>query len=70
MSFSSEPSTHGESPDDGDPVARNRGAPTRTTPGRTPVGADVTQRLWRITGAILLAATLILVAVVVLGRGS
>lgn len=53
---------------DDDPVARNRATPARTTPGRTPVGADVTNRLRRITGAALLVATLVLVAVVVAER--
>lgn len=46
-------------------VDRNRSAPRRTTPDRTPVGADVTNRLRRITGAVLLVATLVLAAVVV-----
>lgn len=51
-----------------DPVARNRTTPARATPGRTPVGADVTNRLRRITGAVLAIATLILVAVLVVER--
>lgn len=56
--------------DDDDPVARNRAAPARTTPGRTPVGADVTNRLRRITAAALFVATLVLVAVLVAERAA
>lgn len=37
-------------------------------PNRSPVGADVTNALRRITGAVLLIATLVLVVVVVAGR--
>lgn len=59
---------HGEPAPDDDPVARNRDAPLRSTPGRTPVGANVTHQLRRITEAALLVATLILVAVLVVDR--
>jgi hypothetical protein len=56
----------GEHPDD--PVARNRAANPRTTPGRTPVGNEITNRLRRVTGAALAIATLVLVAALLLGR--
>lgn len=62
-----EPSRDDEDPGDDDAVARNRASPARTTPGRAPLGADVTKRLRRITGAVLLIATLVFVAVVILG---
>jgi len=62
------PGRSGESSDEDDPVTRNRAAPARATPDRAPVGADVTTRLRRITGAALLIATLVLAAVVVVGR--
>lgn len=68
--MTAEPSRDGETPDEEDPVARNRATPARATPGRTPVGADVTNRLRRITGAVLLIATLVLVAAIVLPRVS
>lgn len=58
-----------DGPDD-DPVARNRAVPPRTTPDRTPVGAEVTNRLRRITGAALLIATLVLVAAVIAERAT
>lgn len=63
-----DPSRDAESPDEDDPVARNRATPARTSPGRTPVGADVTNRLRRVTGAVLLIATLVLVAAIVMQR--
>lgn len=62
------PGRNGEGPEEDDPVTRNRAAPARATPDRTPVGADVTTRLRRITGAALLIATLVLAAALVLGR--
>lgn len=52
----------------GDPVEHDRALPPRTTPGRPAVGAAVTNRLRRITGAALLIATLVLVAAVVAER--
>lgn len=68
--MSTEPSRDGETPDEDDPVGRNRAAPPRASPGRAPVGADVTNRLRRITGSVLLIATLVLVAAIVLQRVS
>lgn len=68
--MSTEPSRDGETPDGDDPVGRNRSTPPRATPGRNPVGADVTNRLRRITGSVLLIATLVLVAAIVLQRVS
>lgn len=51
-----------------DAVARNRAAPARSTPGRTPVGAEVTNRLRRLTVAVLLIATAVLVAALLAAR--
>ncbi|MEX2619472.1 MAG: hypothetical protein WD250_04565 [Egibacteraceae bacterium] len=53
-----------------DPVERNRATPARTTPNRPAVGAAVTNRLRRITGAALLIATLVLVAAIIAERAS
>ena len=47
-------------------VARNRTASRRRTPGRTPVGQDVTRVLVVVTGAALALATLVLVLVALL----
>lgn len=64
--MSSEPARDGDPGDD--PVARNRATPRRQVPGRRPVGVDVTNQLRRITGAVLLVATLVLLAVLVIER--
>lgn len=61
-----DPSNDGNEADEA--VARNRSTPARSTPGRTAVGADVTNRLRRITGAALLVATLVLVAAILAAR--
>lgn len=53
-----------------DPVARNRATPARTTPNRPAVGAAVTNRLRRITGAALLIATVVLVAAIIAERAA
>lgn len=55
-------------PDAEDPVERNRATPRGTSPDRPAVGAEVTNRLRRITGAALLVATLVLVAAIVAQR--
>lgn len=46
-----------------DPVARNRSTPRRTVPGRAPLGAAVTLRVALATGAVILLATVVLLAV-------
>jgi len=51
-----------------DPVARNRATPRRGNHGRTELGQGVTRGLWTLTAAVLAAATLVLIAVLILGR--
>lgn len=49
-------------------VTRDRSPPPRDHPDRSALGADLTNRLRRITAAALLAATLVLVVAVAVGR--
>lgn len=58
----------GREPDVDDPVARNRATPLRRTPGRTPLGEDVTRRLLWATLAVVAAATSVLILVLLLRR--
>jgi hypothetical protein len=46
--------------DAADPVARNRATPRRRTPGRLPVGAEVTRRLGLLVATLMVGATLLL----------
>ncbi len=52
-------------PQHDDPVARNRAANPRRTPGRVEVGHATTRRLFWVTAAAILAATVVLAAVLV-----
>ncbi|HVL99426.1 MAG TPA: hypothetical protein VM324_09070 [Egibacteraceae bacterium] len=49
-------------------MTRDRSPPPRDHPDRSALGADLTNRLRRITAAALLAATLVLVVAVAVGR--
>lgn len=51
-----------------DAVARNRATPRRGNTARTELGQGVTRGLRTLTVAVLAAATLVLLAVLVLGR--
>jgi hypothetical protein len=53
---------------DDDPVQRNRATPRRHVPGRAPTGAGVTRILGLATVAVVVIVTVLLVAVVALGR--
>lgn len=58
------------SPDRGaadDPVARNRATPRRRVPGRAPTGWTVTERVLRMTAAVVAVATLTLVIALLFG---
>lgn len=46
-----------------DPVARNRAAHPRRTPGRPPTGWPVTHRLTAITAVVVVVATIVFVVV-------
>lgn len=50
-----------------DSAARNKAQHPRRTPGRAPTGWPVTLRWLRVTAAVLVAATLVLVVVLLLG---
>lgn len=55
--------SNGQGPDHDDPVARNRAAHPRRTPGRPELGADVTQRAAIAAMVVVAAATVILLVV-------
>lgn len=50
-------------PHEDDPVARNRAANPRRTPGRVPTGDHIMPALWLTTCATIIIATVVLVAV-------
>lgn len=54
-------------PPEPDPVERNRAAHPRRTPGRTPAGWNVTATWFKVTAAVLVVATGVLLSVVAFG---